>query len=102
MDKKEIILRAVLNFLDVTNRCYISTPYTEDRLAFQSDIALCAQWILDVELNIELDKVVADIFDLSTEKHIVDYFKKGEFGDDQADAFVKLKGDLKNFKNDNK
>jgi hypothetical protein len=94
MNDKKILLGAVLKFLNITYQCYIGTNYADDRIAFQSDIALCAKWILDIENNIDIQMIVSDILDTSTAKHILDYYKQGKFGDEQALAFVSLKKEV--------
>lgn len=94
MNHKEILLKSVLKFLNVTYNCYKSTTYTEDRIAFQSDITLCAKWVLDIENNEEIQKIISDILDESTVKHILDYYKQGKYGDDQAVAFEDFKKEV--------
>jgi hypothetical protein len=94
MNYQEILMRAVLKFLNVTYQCYKSTNYTEDRIAFQSDIALCAKWVLDIDNNEEIQIIISDILDESTVKYILDYYKQGKYGDDQAVAFEEFKKEV--------
>lgn len=98
MIKEEKLLAAVMEFMKITYQCYTGTNYADDRVAFQSDIALCAKWILDIDNNNDIQKTIEDILDSSTVKHILDYYKQGKFGDEQAAAFEKFKKEVEAIK----
>ena len=94
--KKQKLLTAIFKFLNVCYNCYSGTNYVDDRVAFQSDIVICAKWVLDIENNIDIQIVISDILDTKTVKHILDYYKRGSFGDEQAVAYEILKAEVKN------
>ena len=95
MNQKQIVLKAIMNFLRITYQCYKSTNYTEDRIAFQSDIALCAKWLLELEEDKNINLIIENVMDASTSKHICDYYKQGEFGNMQTAAFENLRSEMR-------
>lgn len=44
--------------------------------------------------NNDIRKTIEDVLDTSTVKHILDYYKQGKFGDEQATAFEKLRKEV--------
>lgn len=91
MTSKEKIFNAVMKFMEDTLQCYDSTTYTSDRPAYASDIVLCAKWLSNIHSNMEISRIIEDILDTSTSKHILDYYKQGKLGDEQAKSFVNMK-----------
>jgi hypoxanthine-guanine phosphoribosyltransferase len=99
MTRKEKLFRAVMDFMRVTQYCFKNTKSTEDRQAYQSDLALCAKWLLAIDDNVDVKKIIEDILDTTTAKHILDYYKQGKLGDEQAMSFVNLKQEVEKLSN---
>lgn len=93
MTSKERLLAVVMEFMKITQHCYENTTYAEDRTAYASDIVLCAKWLSEMDNNVEIKRIIDDILDTSTSKHILDYYKQGKLGNEQASGFVKLEKD---------
>jgi hypothetical protein len=91
---KEQLLYAVVKFMKDTLYCYNNTTYTSDRSAYASDIVLCAHWVADILGNVDVNKIIANILDTSTSKHILDYYKQGKLGDEQAKSFVNMQTEI--------
>ncbi|MGE5106211.1 MAG: hypothetical protein ACM3H8_01600 [Sphingobacteriales bacterium] len=91
---KNKFIELLMIFLKTTYDCYSKTNYAEDRIAFQSDIVLCVSWLIKAHDNISINEIIEDVFDLSSSKHIFDYYKQGIYGDIQAKAFVEFKKEL--------
>lgn len=100
MKENEKLFRAVMDFMRVTQYCFENTKNTEDRQAYQSDLAFCAKWLLAIDDNVDIKKIVEDILDTTTAKHILDYYKQGKLGDEQASSFVNLKNEVQKLSDD--
>lgn len=94
MTAKEKLFTAVMKFMKITQYCYENTTYAQDRTAYQSDIALCAKWLSEIDEGIDINLVIEDLLDSSTAKHILDYYKQGKLGDEQAKGFVDMKKEV--------
>ena len=94
MTSKEKMVISIMKFMKISLYGYENTSYTEDRLAYQRDIVLCAKWLLQIDESIKIDNIIEDILDSSTEKHILDHYKHGKLGDEQAKGFVDMKKDV--------
>lgn len=94
MTSKERVFEVIMKFMKETMYCYENTTYTSDRPAYASDIVLCAKWLISIYNNDEVLKIVEDILDTSTSKHILDYYKQGKLGDEQAKSFASMRKNI--------
>jgi len=95
MIAKKNLVDAIVDFTKLTLKCYHETNYTEDRVAFQRDLVLCSEWLVLALDNSRVKDVPNLILDISSSKTVLDYYKQGVWGDEQAKAFVELQNRMK-------
>ena len=95
MTAKEKAIIAIVRFTQKTLERYNETNYAEDRVAFQRDIVTCANWFVEAYNSVNVEEVITKILDSSSAKYILDYYKQGKWGDEQAKAFVHLQDEVK-------
>ena len=93
---QENLKNRILSFIIELHECYKNTKFPEDRALYANDIALAIGWISDIEKIGNVDEVVNTILDPETSKSFTDYWKKGEWGDHEAKALMRLKEELRN------
>ena len=91
MTSKERLFEVIIKFMEDTLHCYYNTTYTSDKPAYASDIVLCAKWLSNINSGMEVSKIIDDVLDTSTSNHVLDYYKQGKLGDEQAKSFVNMK-----------
>lgn len=84
----------ILNFMTIINKCLVETSYADDRLYYEKDLAYTAKWLIMIHQDMGEDKVIDDILDSSTSKFFYDVFKKGVYGDLEAEGFKTLQSSV--------
>jgi hypothetical protein len=95
MISKDIVVNLIASFTKLTLKCYHDTTYAEDRIAYLRDLALCAEWMVLALDGSNIENVISMILDSSSSKYILDYYKEGTWGDEQAKSFAELQSRLK-------
>lgn len=96
MDNSKLLFNAVMKFLKVTNECLEQTNYAEDRRAYEKDIALCSTWLIKLYDKVNVEIIISEIKAAQTDKNILDYYKRGIFGEKQAKALIVLQNEISN------
>lgn len=91
---KEKLLLKLMDFLKICYDCLMQTPYSSDKVAFQSDINICVGWLLKIHDDVPIKEIIDDILDSSTSKHFFDYYKEGVYGDIQAKGFADFQTEI--------
>ena len=86
----------ILDFMAIVHECYANTNYSNDRSVYARDITEAAGWIAELRSGVDAGDVVDKILNPATAKHFGDYWRQGNWGDREAEAFEKLKAAITN------
>jgi hypothetical protein len=86
---KEQLTAIILDFIVVVARCWKTTNTAQDRAVYQEDAAIAAWWIAQLQ-NTDANAVAEDILSPQTKKHFYDYWRAGECGEAETNAFVSM------------
>lgn len=88
------LIQKVLDFMTVLYQCYKGTTYTEDRVIYAKDIAIAMGWLVEIRGNCDIKELVDEILSPETDKYFGDYWRQGEWGENEMAALEKLKREL--------
>lgn len=80
----------ILDFMSVVYACYSDTTFANDRIIYAHDLAEATGWLMALRAGYPTDSVVSKILSPTTAKHFLDYWRQGDWGDKEANAFEKL------------
>ena len=87
---KELLLQKILEFVVAVYDCRTNTPFVQDRKLYADDLVIATGWMVDLYKGKKPNDVAITIIDPSTSK-MFDYWKQGEWGDKECEAFEFLK-----------
>ncbi len=91
MNDKEELRKSITEFISVILKCNRETSFANDRLPYLIDLALACEWLVELEEGIEIPKIVEKITSPQSDKVIGDYFKGGDWGVIELEAFGVLR-----------
>lgn len=93
MNNDQLILK-ILDFMTVIHECYSKTTFANDRSVYAKDLATAMGWIIELRAGTNIQIVKNRILSSDTEKHFGDYWRQGEWGDNESRALKKLKNTI--------
>jgi hypothetical protein len=94
MVDKTWLQEQIIGFMVVVLDCLSSTTYANDRAAYQHDITLIAEWLAELHKGAPASDVAGSIIDRQTDKSFGDYWKQGEWGNNELKALKSLQATL--------
>ena len=85
----------IFDFVATLHQCYVDTTYAQDRTVYAKDIAIAVGWIVDIRNGHKVEAVISKILSSETAKFFGDYWRQGEWGDQELKALKVLKDELK-------
>ena len=85
----------IFDFVSTLHQCYVDTTYAQDRTVYAKDIATAVGWIVDIRNGHKVEAVISKILSLETAKFFGDYWRQGDWGDQELKALKALKDELK-------
>jgi hypothetical protein len=82
-------------FVGTLEDCFRETTFAQDRTIFSRDIAVAANWIVELQRGEEPERVVERILSTDTDKHFTDYWRNGEWGERSAIALEELRSAIR-------
>jgi hypothetical protein len=80
----------IIEFMAVINDCLVGTNVAKDRDIYRRDIAIAAQWLIDLNKGVDPEEIVDEIKNSQTDKHFSDYWRQGAWGDMEIKALKRL------------
>lgn len=85
----------ILDFIVVLANCWQQTTFANDRNVYSQDLAIAASWLGDLHRGRTQQEVASEILSSQTTKHFCDYWRHGEWGEREAQAFALLMDKVK-------
>lgn len=86
---KEHLTAIILDFLVVAAQCWKHAQSAQDRTVFQQDVAVVAWWLAQLR-DTDPRAVALEILSPQTKKNFYDYWRSGETGEAENNAFARM------------
>ena len=88
---KHDLSELILDFMTVIHRCHAQTTFTEDKKVYARDLVVAMHWIAELREGAEIEAVIEKINHPAVDKHFGEYWRQGEWGDDELNALSELR-----------
>ena len=88
------LIQEILKFMTIIHKCYSNTNYANDRSVYAQDLMAAMGWIVAAQDGKNTEDIIATIKSPETDKHFGDYWRRGDWGKQEADALKELRNCL--------
>ena len=87
--RKQKLSELIVDFLDLLHNCLTHTNFADDRASFETSIVHVSFWLVELKSKSFTD-VCEIVLDSQTDKIILDTWKSGEWGKNEAQGLITL------------
>lgn len=100
MLSNKLLFMEVIIFLEVVCDCYKNTPFEEDKNIYKEDIILISKWVSKLSNDENIQILIKEMNEDSTKKHFFDYWRRGQYGEKENNAFKRMLKNINQLKSD--